>query len=447
MTRCHRFARILALVSLVIGLIVGRVDAEPELLDRIVAVVDDQVVLWSELNLRTQLDLQAQGRNPMFLGEPELIGERSRVLGEMVDELVVVKKAEKDSLEVDAELLQEHLDAEFGRIKDNIGDTELELMLERSGMSERQLKQRYRKQIRHRLLFEQMVNELSYRQFITRRDVEAFRDSFATSMPPKMSISQINVKVTPDASVLERAREQIATIEQELAAGNDFAAVARQFSQDPGTASEGGNLGCFEPGTLMPEFERAAFTLKPGEVSEATLTPFGFHLILLHERRESEVCASHILVRANTAEADHERARSRLQELRRRAVSGEDFAQLARDHSEDPGTARQGGLWQILDRESIPPFLAPHIAGLGFGGVSEPFFLEDGGHILKVNDDYATLENLVREERVGARMEELVADYRSAIHVEQRLSNDWLWDPRQAANTDQDTTQPAVGLP
>ena len=106
MTRCHRFARILALVSLVIGLIVGRVDAEPELLDRIVAVVDDQVVLWSELNLRTQLDLQAQGRNPMFLGEPELIGERSRVLGEMVDELVVVKKAEKDSLEVDAELLQ-----------------------------------------------------------------------------------------------------------------------------------------------------------------------------------------------------------------------------------------------------------------------------------------------------------------------------------------------------
>jgi len=286
MIRRHPCARILGLFCLLtVGVVAAaRVDAEPELLDRIVAVVDDQVVLWSELNLRTQLDLQAQGRNPMYLAESELMEERRRVLVEMVDELVVVKKAEKDSLEVDGALLQEHLDAEFGRIKENIGETELALMLERSGMSERQLKQRYRTQIRHRLLFEQMVNELSYRQFITRRDVEAFRDSFAATMPPKLSISQINVKVTPDASVLERAREQIATIRQELDKGQDFAAVARQFSEDPGTAAEGGNLGCFEPGTLMPEFERAAFDLKPGEISDAVLTQFGFHLINIRHR-------------------------------------------------------------------------------------------------------------------------------------------------------------------
>jgi peptidyl-prolyl cis-trans isomerase SurA len=445
MIRRHRCTRLLVPICLAAFhvLVAARVDAEPELLDRIVAVVDDQVVLWSELNLRTQLDLQAQGRNPMYLAESELMEERQRVLGEMVDELVVVKKAEKDSLEVDGKLLQEHLDAEFGRIKNSIGDTELALMLERSGMSERQLKQRYRKQIRHRLLFEQMVNELAYRQFITRRDVEAFRDSFATSMPPKLSISQINVKVKPDASVLERAQEQIAAIQQELDKDRDFAAVARQFSEDPGTAAEGGNLGCFEPGTLMPEFERAAFDLKPGEVSDAVLTQFGFHLILLHEKRETEMCASHILVRARTADADHERARSLLEELRSRAVAGEDFAELARTHSEDPGTARQGGLWQILDRDTIPPFLAPFVSDLGLGGISQPFFLEDGGHILKVNDDFATLESLVREERVGSRMEQLIADYRSAIHVEERLDEEWLWDPLETAST----PESAVGLP
>ena len=446
MMRRHPFARILVLSCvLTVGVVAAaRVDAEPELLDRIVAVVDDQVVLWSELNLRTQLDLQAQGRNPMFLAESELMEERRRVLVEMVDELVVVKKAEKDSLEVDGELLQEHLDAEFGRIKENIGDTELALMLERSGMSERQLKQRYRTQIRHRLLFEQMVNELAYR---AEKDVEdmlqSFRDSFATSMPPKLSISQINVKVAPDASVLARAREQIATIRQEFDKGQDFAAVARQFSEDPGSAAEGGNLGCFEPGTLMPEFERAAFDLKPGEISDAVLTQFGFHLILLHEKRETEMCASHILVRARTAEADHERARSQLEDLRRRAVSGEDFAELARTYSEDPGTARQGGLWQILDRDAIPAFLAPFVSDLGLGGISQPFFLEDGGHILKVNDDFATLESLVREERVGSRMEQLIADYRSAIHVEERLDEEWLWDPLETASA----PEPAVGLP
>ena len=435
----------LAPILVALCLLAGRAGAEPELLDRIVGVVDDQVVLWSELNLRTQLDLQAQGRNPMFLPETELVAENQRVLTGMIDELIVVKKAQKDSLEVDPTLVEEHLDVEFGRIKRSIGDVELVEMLERSGMTERQLKQRYRKQIRHRLLYEQMVSELSYRQFITRRDVESFRDSFATALPPKLSVSQINLKVTPADSVLERAREQITTIQNELGAGRDFAEVARQFSEDPGTATEGGDLGCFEPGTLMPEFERAAFNLRPGETSESVLTAFGFHLILLHEKRESEMCASHILVRARTTDGDGDRVQQRLEELRRRAAAGEDFAQLARDHSEDPGTARQGGLWQVLERESIPPFLVPYLTGLGLGDMSQPFFLEDGGHLLKVNDDYATLESLVREDRVGTRMERLIEDYREEIHVEERLGEAWLWDPLDVADSTTEST--SIGVP
>ena len=100
------FGRIVATLCL----LAATADAEPELLDRIVAVVDDQVVLWSELNLRAQLELQAQGRNPRFLVEAELAVERRRILDEMVDELVVVKKAQKDSLEVDPALVEEHLD-------------------------------------------------------------------------------------------------------------------------------------------------------------------------------------------------------------------------------------------------------------------------------------------------------------------------------------------------
>jgi len=439
--RRHHLAPILVALCL----LAGRAGAEPELLDRIVGVVDDQVVLWSELNLRTQLDLQAQGRNPMFLPETEIVAENQRVLTGMIDELIVVKKAQKDSLEVDPTLVEEHLDVEFGRIKRSIGDVEVVEMLERSGMTERQLKQRYRKQIRHRLLYEQMVSELSYRQFITRRDVESFRDSFATALPPKLSVSQINLKVTPADSVLERAREQITTIQNELGAGRDFAEVARQFSEDPGTATEGGDLGCFEPGTLMPEFERAAFNLRPGETSESVLTAFGFHLILLHEKRESEMCASHILVRARTTDGDGDRVQQRLEELRRRAAAGEDFAQLARDHSEDPGTARQGGLWQVLERESIPPFLVPYLTGLGLGDMSQPFFLEDGGHLLKVNDDYATLESLVREDRVGTRMERLIEDYREEIHVEERLGEAWLWDPLDVADSTTEST--SIGVP
>ena len=141
-------------------------------------------------------------------------------------------------------------------------------------------------------------------------------------------------------------------------------------------------------------------------------------------------------MRARTTEADRERVRDRLEDLRRRALAGEDFAQLARDHSEDAQSARQGGLWQILDRAAIPDVLNPFIGHLGLGGVSEPVILDTGGHIFKINDDFATLEALVREERVAHRMEEVIAEYRQEIHVEERLDDEWLWDPLGPAAAD-----------
>ena len=414
-------------------LLPARAPAAPELLDRIVAVVDDQVVLWSELELRTLVELHQKGRNPAFLDPSEVADERRRVLAAMVDELVVVKKAQKDSIEIDPAQVEEYLSAEFGRMRDTMAPGELETLLESTGMTERQLKARERKKIRHRFLYDQMISQLAYQQYITRRDVEAFREAHLDSLPPKVSVSQINLKVTPDDAVRLRAREQIDLIRQRLDAGEEFAAVARRMSEDPGTAAGGGDLGCFSPGTLTADFERAAADLRPGETSEPVLTPFGYHLILMQEKREGEMCVSHILVRARTTQADRERVRGRLEDLRRRALAGEDFAQLAKDHSEDAQSARQGGLWQILDRDAIPDPLGPFIAHLGLGGVSEPIILDTGGHIFKINDDFATLEALVREARVGDRMEEVIRDYRQEIHVEERLADEWLWDPLSPA--------------
>ena len=415
------------------ALLPARAPAAPELLDRIVGVVDDQVVLWSELELRTLMEFARTGRNPAFLDPGEVAGERRRVLEEMVDELVVVKKAQKDSIEVDPMVVEEYLSAEFGRMRDAMAPGELEALLESTGMTERQLKARERKKIRHRLLYDQMVSQLAYQQYITRRDVEAFREAHLDSLPPKVSVSQINLKVTPADSVRLRARERIDRIRERLDSGEGFAAVARRLSEDPGTAAGGGDLGCFSPGTLTADFERAAADLRPGETSEPVLTPFGFHLILMNEKREGEMCVSHILVRARTTPADRDRVRARLEELRRRALAGEDFAQLAKDHSEDVQSARQGGLWQILDRDAIPDPLGPFIVHLGVGGVSEPVILETGGHIFKINDDFATLEALVRESRVADRMKEVIRDYRQEIHVEERLDDEWLWDPLSPA--------------
>ena len=434
-SRRKQLANAAALAVLLVGPLASprAADAVPELLDRIVAVVDDQVILWSELNLRLSLELQQQGLT--YLGPDEIARRREHTLIEMIDEQVVVLKARKDSLEIDYSRVDELLNAELGRIKDSIDPSEFENMLERTGISERQLKTRYRKQIQNRMLYEQMLGQLSYRTFITRGDVEQYRKAHADTLPSKLSISQINIKVSPSQEILTEAMARISRVEKEIEAGGDFAELARIYSEDPGTAASGGNLGCFELGMLMPEFEKAALELKPEEISHPVRTKHGFHLIRLHEKRENELCASHILVRSRITGDNRAHALTRLTELRERAMAGEDFAQLAKEYSEDLQSARAGGLWQILDKGQIPPFLQAHIGHLKLGEISQPFLLEEDGHILKINDDHATLEALVREVRMNELMVELIEDFKKEIHLENRLDEEqFLWDPREAGS-------------
>jgi len=237
------------------------------------------------------------------------------------------------------------------------------------------------------------------------------------------------LQIKPSDEVLGEKLARIGELQALLAAGGDFAEVARAHSEDPGSAAHGGDLGCFSAGTMVPEFEEAAFALKPGETSEPVLSPYGYHLIKLREKREDALCANHILVLARTGEGDKDATRDELLDLQRRARAGEDFSQLARQHSDNPQTAMQGGLWGSFPREQIPEFLQPYLRGLRLGEISEPFFLEEGGHIIRINDDQAALEGLIRESRTEEAMRELIEEYRQQIHIETRLDEDDLRRP------------------
>ncbi|MFH1571552.1 MAG: peptidylprolyl isomerase [Gemmatimonadota bacterium] len=403
----------------------------PQLLDRIVAVVDDGVILWSELSLRVRMELEQQGRG-LYITPQELDQRLDATLDQMIDERVLVLKARADSVEVDAGQVEEVLNEQLEQVRGSMEPAEFASLLERSGLTERQLKSRYRKQIRSRLLYDRMTAQLAYKQFISRRDVDDYRHQYVDHLPDPVSISQISIKVQPRTDVVDAARQKIDELAGRLAAGEDFTEVARRYSEDPGSAAAGGNLGCFQEGFLVPEFETAALALRPGEVSQPVLTPFGYHLILLHERRERELCCSHILVRARTGTGDEGRALTELTELRQRALAGEDFAELARGYSQNPNTARSGGLWQVLPRDQIPSVLEPYLAPLGLGGISEPFVMEGFAHILRINDDQATLESLVRQQRLASYVQQLIDEFKLKIHVEKRLDEQYLWDPAEA---------------
>ena len=400
----------------------------PELIDRIVATVDNQTILWSELNYRLRFEAEQRGLSS-FVEPGRLEALRREVLEDMVDEQVLILKAQKDSVQIDPNEVEEMLVQQFQLAKSNMDDGEFERMLDRVGLSERQLKARYRKEIRHRLLSRQMRAVVAYRVHVSHRDVEAFRQAHRDTLPTQISLSHILLQIKPSDEVLGEKLARIGELQALLAAGGDFAEVARAHSEDPGSAAHGGDLGCFSAGTMVPEFEEAAFALKPGETSEPVLSPYGYHLIKLREKREDALCANHILVLARTGEGDKDATRDELLDLRRRARAGEEFSQLARQHSDNPQTAMQGGLWGSFPREQIPEFLQPYLRGLRLGEISEPFFLEEGGHIIRINDDQAALEGLIRESRTEEAMRELIEEYRQQIHIETRLDEDDLRRP------------------
>ncbi|MBN94721.1 MAG: hypothetical protein CL928_11730 [Deltaproteobacteria bacterium] len=393
------------------------VEARSQLIDRIVAVVDQEVVLWSELNMRLQVFLQASG----YTFTPpvqELDRLREQMLDDMVDEQVLILKAKRDSLEIDHSRVEELLGQEVKKMKEASGD-DYKGMLERIGFTERQLKTHLRKTIRDQMLMDQMQQVIAARVNVTRRDVEAFRQAHADTLPSTFYVSLIFRKVRPDTSAVTQVLETVVAVEEKLAAGADFAELAREYSEDPGSREEGGYLDCFRTGDFVPEFERAAFALRPGEVSAPVRTEYGYHLILLHEKREDELCASHILVRTGTDDSDKDRVRAELDELRERALAGEDFAELARQHSEDP-SAELGGLWNIYDKGDIPPFLQSHLGPLSLGGITEPFLLEDGGRLLKINDDQATIERMIRERLIPVALQEAISEFKQQIHLDRR---------------------------
>ena len=400
----------------------------PELIDRIVATVDNQTILWSELNYRLRFEAEQRGLSS-FVEPGRLEALRREVLEDMVDEQVLILKAQKDSVQIDPNEVEEMLVQQFQLAKSNMDDGEFERMLDRVGLSERQLKARYRKEIRHRLLSRQMRAVVAYRVHVSHRDVEAFRQAHRDTLPTQISLSHILLQIKPSDEVLGEKLARIGELQALLAAGGDFAEVARAHSEDPGSAAHGGDLGCFSAGTMVPEFEEAAFALKPGETSEPVLSPYGYHLIKLREKREDALCANHILVLARTGEGDKDATRDELLDLRRRARAGEEFSQLARQHSDNPQTAMQGGLRGRFPREQIPEFLQPYLRGLRLGEISEPFFLEEGGHIIRINDDQAALEGLIRESRTEEAMRELIEEYRQQIHIETRLDEDDLRRP------------------
>ncbi|MFQ5753605.1 MAG: peptidylprolyl isomerase, partial [bacterium] len=255
-----------------------------EVLDKLIAIVGDNIILQSELyqysySLAMQLGIDPQK-------EPEKVEQlRQETLQNLIVQKVLLVKAKEDSVVVSEKQVDSVLEDQIKQMIKQAGSQEK--VEKYFGMSVRQIKREFRKDVEERLLVDAIKNKKFQETQISRREVEDFYKVNRDSLPElkeSVNISHILLPVEPSESAVKEARQKAEEILNRLKKGEDFEELARQYSEDPGSASKGGDLGMMERGDLVKEFEEVAFQLNPGQISDIVRTKFGFHIIKLIKR-------------------------------------------------------------------------------------------------------------------------------------------------------------------
>ena len=408
---------------------------EEEVLDRIVAVVDDQIILHSELKENVRLEMFQRGLSSE--GDQERVEALEKeILDGMIADQILLAKAKDDSVLVKQKEIDEVLQDQLTRIREQAGSEEAyQRQLEAGGVTERDLKKRFRGEIRNYLMKQKMLGSLVQEIGVSNREVEAFYETYKDSLPvqpERVHISHILIRPKVGGEDQDALLDKANKILAEAQAGADFSELARTYSQDPGSAQRGGDLGYFGPETMLPEFERVAFALQPGAVSDIVKTRLGYHIIRVEDRKGDRIHARHILLIANITKKDEQKAFEILTGLREKIRSGADFGELARTFSDDPPTASEGGDLGWIPVERLPSDFKPVTDQLEPGQVSEPVQSSSGYHLIRLNErekggtitlqsDRALLENLARQQKLKEGFDEMIEKERARIYVDVRL--------------------------
>lgn len=319
---------------------------EGETLDRIVAVVENNIVLQS--------DIDAQVEEVAYFEDASEEALKCRVISEEIQQQLLLTGAREEDMEIDEEQVDRELDRRMNHFAMQVGGRqELE---EYYGQSMQELKEDFREPMRKQMLTQQMRQMILQEVEISPREVREYFESIPEDSLPyydtEVEIAQVVIRPEITEKERERARERALDIRERLVTdGDDFGTLAILYSDDNQTARNGGDLGFLERENLDPEYAAAAFQLEPNQVSGIVESEFGFHIIQKIERRGERINTRHILIQPSiTAEAE-QRARN-LSDSIRTAVLNDTitFQEAVMDYSDDEDSRGSGGL--ILDPET-----------------------------------------------------------------------------------------------
>ncbi|GAC1453139.1 MAG: peptidylprolyl isomerase [Steroidobacteraceae bacterium] len=358
-----------------------------ELLDRVAAIVNDGVVLNSDLD--AQIETVGARLRAQKLELPPQNILRQQVLERLVLQEIQLQHANRAGVKVSDETLNTAL-LDIAK-RNNMTLSQLPQALASQGIDYPSYREEMRKEITLSMLRQRDVLQ---HIAVTPREIDQYLEKQARtpSEHSEYNVSHILIAVSQEAGTtqLDQAAKRADEVYRRAKSGEDFAKLAVAYSSSQ-TALEGGALG-WRKGSELPTFLTDVIArLKPGEVGEPLRTPTGYHIIRLNDERGGgntqtvidQVHARHILMKTN-ALADDATVKQKLAALRERIIKGEDFAGLAQTVSEDPGSASEGGDLGWTGPGAFVPEFEQALSGLKDGEITEPVHTQYGWHLIQM---------------------------------------------------------------
>jgi peptidyl-prolyl cis-trans isomerase SurA len=401
-------------------------------LDHIVAVVNDDVILASELEqyLRSVIK-QLQGQNTSMPEMPALIKQG---LERLVVRSLQLQRAKSTGLQVDDATLNRSIQGIASKNRMNLEQFRSALLADNIDYES------FREDIRQEIIISRLRSrDVINRITVSPQEIDDYllreKDSSTDNKLVKFSHILIGLPDAATPEQIEEARAKGEKVIKLLAAGADFAQTAITYS-DGQKAIDGGDYGFRPLSQVPPLFSKIIDQLKPNETSELFRSPYGFHILKLQQVKGqdkhiiSQAKLRHILIRTSALVSDDD-AKTRLEQLRTRIIGGDDFAVLARSNSEDTLSAKENGvLGWISSGDTVPAFEQVYTA-LDTGEISQPFKTNFGWHIVQVlerrqHDDTKQFRrtkaiNDIKKQKTEEELQTWLRKLRDEAYVEYKL--------------------------
>ena len=407
--------------------------------DKSIAVVGNEMIRLSDLESEVQM-LNAQG----YSSDKNI---RCELLERMMESKLFLMQARVDSLTVDSDMVAASLTQRLDQVRTALGgDAQVE---EYFGMPLYRLRQEWQAQLEEQSLTQKEQQQIASKiPELTPYDVKQYLDTADVSslpvIPMKYQMSQICVYPDREAAALA-VKERLLSLRERIINGEKFATLARLYSEDPGSAMKGGELGMASKSIFWPAFSDAAMSLKPGTISQIVETPDGFHIIEVLEKNGDMFNARHILIKPHYTQEDQDKAFKRLDSLRTMIVvdSVMTFDLAARFYSEDPATRTNGAPMadpntgsSYFEIDQLKPQDYEAVKDLEVGEVSQPIASldnegRDGNLVYKIirldkivpahtanfESDYTDLLNLVVQMKQMEAIDEFIDEKLDSTYI------------------------------